>query len=421
MFDFNDGESKCEVDTLVEAEQQRKAATASNMTRNLFEYDCNDDEEYMFLVNQFEEQQRSSIAASNTSTIESKSPEDDETEIFRGLRIYCGNNEAKFKSNGQRDAVLAAKEAKQDGVFILPTGAGKSLTFFIPALTSPNEVNIVVIPLRALLIDMIERAKERGINCVEWKPKDNGTFCNLVFVSVENASDNIFRGYLQKNKGCIKRIFMDEAHLYLTSKYRLDMDKLRTIGEIKVPIYLLTATLPPKYMPALLDFFSMEKSRTVIVRSATNRPELSFVVKNCRDGDPVEYISEALDDFVQKNANEKAIIFCRTINDCDIVLNKLNPSIKSVRITGQLKVNEKAQALKTFRNESNVAVTTSSCNCGLDVDNITLVMHYRMPYSLLDWSQQCGRGGRRSQNTKCILFSCDQDIHSVATQIGRRG
>lgn len=160
---------------------------------------------------------------------------------------------ADWRDSSQKNIIIdSLKLSSPQGLLaVLPTGWGKSLFFLIPAIVNTSKVTVVFLPLRALLHDVAEGVRKRGIPCTIWE-KDkttNGSIDTLLLASTDAyAASQALRLHL-KNLETTDRlgaIVIDEAHLLLTAVFCADrLQYIRNIRQRVAPIILLTATLPP--------------------------------------------------------------------------------------------------------------------------------------------------------------------------------
>ena len=339
------------------------------------------------------------------------------SDLQRALDTYCGQSNANFSSESQRSAIHTAALAKEDSIIVLPTGGGKSLSFFLPAIAYPHQTNIVIVPLKALLIDLLKRARDHKINCCEWIPgvRDTKT---LVFVSAENMNNPEFRSFAQKNAENIKRIFVDEAHLFITwNNFRPQMNSSIHIAEIPCPLYLLTATLPPTDENILIARFSMEVETTKIIRTGTDRPELIYNIQECMNEKHAQAVLVKKVNGSIRSSFGKAIVFCRSKRDCHEIASRFtNTNTKFCLFHGDLTPQEKEGQLQLFKSEIDLMIATTALSYGVDITNITKIFHYRLPFSISDYAQACGRGGRRGEKTICTVLTFPRDVDIVSAR-----
>ncbi|KAK2005237.1 hypothetical protein LZ32DRAFT_546476 [Colletotrichum eremochloae] len=139
-------------------------------------------------------------------------------------------------------------------IVVLPTGAGKSVLFQLPAVRGVHGgVSIVVVPFVALLDNLVDGARKAGLDVLPWQPKavtgrrEGERVASLVFVGAEHTQLAEFLSYAEglRARGVLKRIFVDECHTILTDGgYRPTLLELKSLYRFGVPMVMLTATLP---------------------------------------------------------------------------------------------------------------------------------------------------------------------------------
>ncbi|KAK3059396.1 hypothetical protein LTS18_010971, partial [Coniosporium uncinatum] len=183
-------------------------------------------------------------------------------EFKRAMQKALGQTGVEFRSEEQRLAMEVVLTGERPLVVILPTGGGKSLLFMAPACLDDPGVTIVVAPFRALVNDMADRVRKRGIDCLEWRPGEVNA-ATVVVVSADVAGSWSFLGYASflAQVGYLRRVIIDECHLTFTaSDYRPKLAHLKRLRSLHCQMVLLTATLPP----TLED----ELSESMLVRDA---------------------------------------------------------------------------------------------------------------------------------------------------------
>jgi superfamily II DNA helicase RecQ len=140
-------------------------------------------------------------------------------ELKRAMQKALRCDNIIFRSEEQREALYTIVSGNQTTplVVVLPTGGGKSLLFIAPACLIDPGVTIVVVLYRALLDNLLKTAKDAGIDCIEYRPREQNP-TTLVFVSTDFAGGSQFLSYVQllSIKGVLRRVFVDESHLTFT-------------------------------------------------------------------------------------------------------------------------------------------------------------------------------------------------------------
>ena len=141
--------------------------------------------------------------------------------VQRALQQVLGKQDVGFRSIEQEQALYAVLDKTTPLVVVLPTGGGKSLLFTLPACIEEG-VTVVVVPYRALIEDLVQRIRDCGVDCMEWKHgKTNPAAVVVVSADVAGdvtSSDNFisYAGMLS-SKGLLRRVVVDECHLVFTS------------------------------------------------------------------------------------------------------------------------------------------------------------------------------------------------------------
>lgn len=205
-----------------------------------------------------------------------------EEQALQALRCVLKDNNAQWRNEGQKEAVMAAVAWEKDLVVILPTGSGKSAVVATAAMLETNKITAVFLPLRSLLADW-----QRRLERLEYpfevfnpsKPRLSGQN-SLVLVSLDAAGGAAWRQAVTSLRSDIRlnRIVFDEAHLVLTEgSYRGIMHQVKELRFCFVQVMLLSATIPPVSLPHLGASFTLAAGdNTRIIRTTSNRPELSF-------------------------------------------------------------------------------------------------------------------------------------------------
>ena len=196
----------------------------------------------------------------------------------------------------QKEIIISALEGR-DTLAILPTGGGKSICFQVPAMLRDG-LALVVTPLIALMKDQVQNLSQRGIRALAihaGMPRrevdlalNNAAYgdCKFLYVSPERLSTPLFRSYLEVLN--INYIVVDEAHCISQWGYDFRPDYLQ-IGELRkevdAPVIALTATATPKVAEDIMKRLSLNplKPSFRLLRSGFERPNLSYIVRECRD------------------------------------------------------------------------------------------------------------------------------------------
>jgi superfamily II DNA helicase RecQ len=340
---------------------------------------------------------------------------------YSELRELLGIN-STFKSKEQGAAVELSAHRKEDLLVILGTGGGKSLIFMAAAVnfdeTKAGLVTVVIVPLVALLLDLQERLREKGIAVCNWSDLDAGSRSRYNFrtllITVDGAATDTFLEYLHllSNLRKLARIVLDEVHYVLMSEHYRPLFKfLPRMRQILVPVICLSATLPLVETSTLLRKLHMLPA-TKIIRASTVLPNMVYALFKLtpsrsefidRDGvqrDVKAYIQMSTQEL---KAKDRVLIFCLSREDTESLARLLGCSYYHSGLTNSVR----AQTLKSWKQHtasSKILTTTSSLGAGMDYRHIPLVFHYGSARNMLDQAQEVGWAGRDGRVTNSVVF-----------------
>ncbi|KAK4913694.1 hypothetical protein LTR49_018028 [Elasticomyces elasticus] len=159
-----------------------------------------------------------------------------EAELKQTMRKALRSDDVTFRLEKQREALYAVVSTDSLAlmVVVLPTGGGKSLLFMAPACLEDAGVTVVVVPYRALLEDLLSKAKQTGIDCMEFKRSEVNPV-TLVFVSGDVVEPSMGYAWVLEGKGLLRRIFVDKSHLTFTSSnWRPKLEQVRLVRGLRV-------------------------------------------------------------------------------------------------------------------------------------------------------------------------------------------
>ena len=158
----------------------------------------------------------------------------EEDTVKQAMSRILRTDEVTFRSSQQQEALMSIvnTNGRTPLVVVLPTGGGKSLLFMVPASLEDAGITVVVVPFRALLDNLLQKAQAAGIDSVEWKSGSTPRAA-LVLVSADNVSGTGFVGHVQQwqQNGLLCRVFVDEAHLtFKDNHWRAKLAGLKSCG-----------------------------------------------------------------------------------------------------------------------------------------------------------------------------------------------
>lgn len=330
------------------------------------------------------------------------------------LKQYFGYDTFREGQEDLIDSILAGK----DVLGIMPTGAGKSLCFQVPALVLPG-ITLVVSPLISLMRDQVQALVANGIPAAfinstlsaaqTAKAIDNArnNRYKIIYAAPERLELPEFIGFLQKAD--ISMVTVDEAHCVSQwgQNFRPSYLKIRDMLE-KLPkrpvISAFTATATSEVKEDIIRLLNLQEPYVLI--TGFNRENLSFEVKKPTDkyGTVLSYLKE--------NTDKSGIIYCSTRKTVEEVCSRLmGDGYNATRYHAGLTEEERTRNQDDFiYDRKAVMVATNAFGMGIDKSNVTFVIHYNMPKNLESYYQEAGRAGRDGTAAECILLYGGQDV-----------
>lgn len=310
---------------------------------------------------------------------------------------------------------------------ILPTGAGKSVAIFGPALIHPTRLVVVVTPFIALTDDLDRKLSGMNISGGKWCDKPNPHTARIILVSAHEAGSDEFVPWLEAIKPRLLRVVFDEAHhILLSADYRQCFKNFPLLTRVGVPFTFLSATLKPSSVTAICDVMNIPLALVRQVRASTARPNIQLAVSKV---EPDHLFSSIHNLFhtIHLQPLERGLIFCTTRTHCEDLAAVLNlpfyigpmhedPAINSDR--------KKALDLSWRSGETPWMVCTLCFGQGIDQPHVRWVLHLEVRNMTNFW-QEIGRAGRDRQPAFSHVFysslpklsSSDPDDHAGVKDI----
>ena len=331
---------------------------------------------------------------------------------------------ALFRSKHQAAAVELTARGKHDLFVILGTGGGKSLVFMAAAAnadeTARGLITVVIVPLKALLRDLLDRLEEKNIRRAEWtlETQDGiGKSVRCVLVTVDSAASPSFMTFLRVKSAqkLLAHIVLDEVHSILTSEhYRPLFQYLAQLRQLSVPFVYLSATVPLLATAQLLEKLQILPGGTKLIRAPTVRPNLIYSRFSIDSSDSHKLaffdttgqrrnIVTYIFDFVRTLRQEdRVLVYCLSKKDAEDLAGRLKCSFYHADISekGQETIYDRWKS-----NEGSSILTSTSClSAGMDCQSVRMVVHWKSPRNLLDKEQESGRAGRDGAEAHAVVF-----------------
>ncbi len=341
----------------------------------------------------------------------------EEIEDIKGrLKEVFGYNQFR----GDQEAIIRNILAGNNTFVIMPTGAGKSLCYQLPAIIKPGTA-IVISPLIALMKNQVDQLNAVNINAqflnstltktemTKVKKETLSGEVKLLYVAPESLTkeDNI--AFLKKAN--ISFIAIDEAHCIsewghdFRPEYRRIKHIIDTLGNL--PVIALTATATPKVQLDIQKNLQMEEA--ALYKSSFNRKNLYYEVR------PKVNAKKQLIKFVKSHKGKSGIVYCLSRKKVEEIAELLKVNdVKALPYHAGLDASVRMANQDAFLNEdAEVIVATIAFGMGIDKPDVRFVIHYDAPKSLEGYYQETGRGGRDGLEGTCLMFFSHNDINKL--------
>lgn len=335
-------------------------------------------------------------------------------QALRMLETYFGYT--SFRP--AQEAPIASLLRNEDVIGIMPTGAGKSICFQIPALCKAG-LTIVFSPLISLMKDQVDGLLVQNIpaaliNSTLTQSEFNKTMyevrsgkIKLLYIAPERLSSNFFCNVLRALP--IAQVIVDEAHCIsewghdFRPSYRLIGEWLNSLPKRPI-VGAFTATATKYVENDIKKLLGLDKANVYV--TGFDRPNLSFSV--IRTPKRMDYVVH----YVRQHVNENGIIYCATRKDVDRVYENLTRvGIKVGHYHGGLNDEVRREMQNAYADDKlQVMVATNAFGMGIDKSNVRYVLHYQMPRNMESYYQEAGRAGRDGAPAECILLYSGQDV-----------
>lgn len=330
------------------------------------------------------------------------------------LKKHFGHREFREGQSEIIDNILAGR----DVLGIMPTGAGKSICYQVPALMMDG-ITLVISPLISLMLDQVASLVESGISAAfinssmtsaeyfRTIDRARNNEYKIIYVAPERLSADMFLELSESVK--ISMVTVDEAHC--VSQWGQDFR----------PSYLKISEFIERlsYRPVLSAFTAtatkevrddisliLRQKEPFIITTGFDRKNLKFMVERPKNKE------KALLEILDRNNGKSGIVYCSTRKNVEEVCEKLrNRGIAATRYHAGLSDEERTENQDDFiYDRCPVMVATNAFGMGIDKSNVSFVVHYNMPKNLESYYQEAGRAGRDGEPAECTLLYSGQDV-----------
>lgn len=375
--------------------------------------------------------QRMALLHLETMTQAVDSADSVDPRALEALNRYFGYDSFRPGQSGIVSAILAGR----DVLGVMPTGAGKSICYQIPAAILPG-VAIVISPLISLMRDQVDALNDVGlpaafINTTQTPDEQDLVFAQalsgqikLLYVAPERLETERFRNFAVRVP--ISLVAVDEAHC--VSQWGQDFrSSYLGIGEF-------IAGLPTRPTAAAFTATATERVRRDIVSilglhtpsitvTGFDRPNLYFDVISMPRKDKASWVAS----YIASHPDESGIVYCATRKETEALAESLNSAVAELRAAGGADVSDigtiavayhggmsadaREKAQRDFVTDRvPVVVATNAFGMGIDKSNVRFVIHHNMPESIEAYYQEAGRAGRDGEPSRCTLLWNESDI-----------
>ena len=337
--------------------------------------------------------------------------------INQTLKQYFGYDSLRTGQEELINGILAG----HDVLGIMPTGAGKSLCYQLPALMLKG-ITLVISPLISLMSDQVKALNQAGVHAAYINSSltenqirmalsyaSQGRY-KIIYVAPERLNTPRFLDFACNAD--ISMLTVDEAHCISQWGQDFRPSYLEIAGFLtRLPrrpiVSAFTATATERVKNDIVASLGLNNPVTMV--TGFDRPNLFFRVVTRRGGSQKD---NSIINYVKKHEDESGIIYCATKKNVDKLYTLLNEQgISAGRYHAGLSNDERKQNQEDFTYDRiRVMVATNAFGMGIDKSNVRYVLHYNMPQSLEYYYQEAGRAGRDGEEAECVLFFSKQDI-----------
>lgn len=335
---------------------------------------------------------------------------------LEALTRYFGYDSFRPGQQGIVEALLAGR----DVLGVMPTGAGKSVCYQIPAALSPG-ATLVISPLISLMRDQVDALNDLGlpaafINTTQTPDEQAMVFAQasagqikLLYVAPERLETGRFRDFAARTP--ISLIAVDEAHC--VSQWGQDFrSSYLGIGDFiaglpqRPPVGAFTATATERVRRDIVGLLGLRNPAVTV--TGFDRPNLYFDVVKLETKYKAAWVAR----YVADHPDESGIVYCATRKTTEALADTLNQmGHPAVAYHGGMSPDAREVAQRDFITDKvPVVVATNAFGMGIDKSNVRYVIHHNLPESIEAYYQEAGRAGRDGEPSRCTLLWNESDI-----------
>lgn len=375
--------------------------------------------------------QRTTLLHLETMTQAVDSADSVDPRALEALNRYFGYDSFRPGQSGIVSAILTG----HDVLGVMPTGAGKSICYQIPAAILPG-VAIVISPLISLMRDQVDALNDVGlpaafINTTQTPDEQDLVFAQalsgqikLLYVAPERLETERFRNFAVRVP--ISLVAVDEAHC--VSQWGQDFrSSYLGIGEFiaglptRPTVAAFTATATERVRRDIVSILGLHTPSITV--TGFDRPNLYFDVISMPRKDKASWVAS----YIASHPDESGIVYCATRKETEALAESLNSAVAELRAAGGADVSDigtiavayhggmsadaREKAQRDFVTDRvPVVVATNAFGMGIDKSNVRFVIHHNMPESIEAYYQEAGRAGRDGEPSRCTLLWNESDI-----------
>ena len=375
--------------------------------------------------------QRMALLHLETMTQAVDSADSVDPSALEALNRYFGYDSFRPGQSGIVSAILTG----HDVLGVMPTGAGKSICYQIPAAILPG-VAIVISPLISLMRDQVDALNDVGlpaafINTTQTPDEQDLVFAQalsgqikLLYVAPERLETERFRNFAVRVP--ISLVAVDEAHC--VSQWGQDFrSSYLGIGEFiaglptRPTVAAFTATATERVRRDIVSILGLHTPSITV--TGFDRPNLYFDVISMPRKDKASWVAS----YIASHPDESGIVYCATRKETEALAESLNSAVAELRAAGGADVSDigtiavayhggmsadaREKAQRDFVTDRvPVVVATNAFGMGIDKSNVRFVIHHNMPESIEAYYQEAGRAGRDGEPSRCTLLWNESDI-----------